>query len=222
MSGAVGTPEAEGRPVSPRRRPLLANPFFWGAVGGVVAVTALTPLLRRVPPPPPVIAQLPAFSLVDQQGKPFGSAELRGRVYVANFFFTSCTTICPKLSRAMRKLQRRYDELEAEVALVSISVDPQTDQPARLRRYARRFGADHRRWTFLTAPTIDPIRELAVEGFKSHLGDRDDGAAMEIAHSGSLMLVDRLGRLRGTYPSDEMGLEEVVHRSVHVLLEREP
>ena len=66
----------------------LRNPFVWAFVVGCAVVTLMRPLLRREPPPPPVLRQLPRFELVGSNGKPFGSDELRGHVYVVNFFFT--------------------------------------------------------------------------------------------------------------------------------------
>ena len=70
-------------------RTVLRSPYLWGFVIGIVTLTLIRPLLRHIPEPPPVLSELPEFSLVGVDGKPFGSAELRGQVYVVNFFFTS-------------------------------------------------------------------------------------------------------------------------------------
>jgi len=205
-------------PPSSRWRRLLRNPFFWGTVTGLVAIPAMRPLLRHVPEPPPVLMQLPAFTLTNQAGQRFGSAQLRGHVYLVNFFFTRCPSICPKLTKAMHSLQERYDRTHEPVRLVSISVDPDNDTPAVLAKYAAHWQADTDRWTFLTGSTKQ-VHDLIIGGFKTHLGKkhRTAAGAMEIAHTGNLALIDQHGRLRGFYPTDDNGLDEIFHRSLHVL-----
>ena len=79
--------------MSDEKRPAWRNPYVWGFVIGIATLTALRPFLRHVPEPPPVLSQLPPFSLRGIDGKPFGSEDLRGQVYIANFFFTSCRSM---------------------------------------------------------------------------------------------------------------------------------
>lgn len=205
------------------RYPWHRNPWLWAALIGVLALPALRPLLRRVPPPPPRLTALPAFKLTDERGRPFGSAELRGKVYVASFFFTRCPSVCPKLMQAVVRLQRQYERYGVDVRLVSISVDPSHDTPTVLRRYAAHHGADPQRWRFLTG-SEPSIRELVTRGFQTHLGrpTPQGGGLIDIAHSAGLALVDQEGWLRGVYGTNADGLEEVLHRSMHVLLERRP
>ena len=81
----------------------------------------------RLPPPLPVISRVPNFQLTDQYGQPHGSDQLRGRVWVANFVFTRCPTICPELTRQMGKVQHRARGLGDAFRLVSFSVDPEHD-----------------------------------------------------------------------------------------------
>jgi protein SCO1/2 len=188
---------------------------------GIVALTAIRPLLIRRPEPPPVGWTIPSFSLTDQGGRPFGSTELAGRVYVASFFFTSCPSVCPRLMQAMRRLQDRYAEHGlGAIRLVSISVDPERDTPERLREYADALGVDPTRWRLLTGDRAT-IRELLERGFKVSMGDPSSpaGGPYDIAHSTKLVLVDPRGGHRGFYDYDELGLDEVFHRSQHVLRE---
>lgn len=202
-------------------RKVLRSPYLWGLLIGCALVTLIRPLLRREPPPPPVLHQVPAFELVDADGQPFGSQELRGHVYVANFFFTRCPSICPPLMQGMARLQARYRDAGLDVIrLVSISADPTYDTPSRLRAAQASYGADPTRWRLLTG-TPDAIRALAVKGFQVAHGEAVDtgGGTFDIAHTGKLMLVDPQGGLRGYYDSDARGFDEVFWRSRHVLQE---
>ena len=145
----------------------LRSPFFWAFLAGIVTLTALRPLLRHVPEPPPVLATLPDWSLVDADGRPFGSRELHGQVYVVSFFFTQCRSICPAIMRGMARLAEGFDKNGVTgVRLVSISVDPEHDTPEVLKEYARGIGANPARWTLVTG---DParVRALVVDGFKT-------------------------------------------------------
>ncbi len=200
-------------------RTVYRNPYVWGFVIGIVTLTAIRPLLRHVPEPPPVLSKLPEFSLVGMDGKPYGSAELRGQVYVANFFFTSCRSICPAIMQGMGRLQAGFAERNVQgVRLVSISVDPEHDTPEVLREYAKGMGVDPARWTLLTGDP-EQVRSLVVDGFKTPVvSPPPQGAGpIDIAHTGKLVLVDGSGRIRGYYGSDEMGLDEVFNRAQHVL-----
>ncbi len=200
-------------------RPIHRNPYVWGFLIGIATLTLIRPLLRHVPEPPPVLSQLPDFVLVDMDGRPFGSAELREQVYVANFFFTSCRSICPAIMKGMSRLQGAFAQRGIEgIRLVSISVDPEHDTPEVLREYASGLGLDAARWTLLTG---DPegVRALAVDGFKTPMEPPPAGIAapIDIAHTGKLVLVDGRGRIRGYYDSDETSLDEVYNRAQHVL-----
>jgi len=205
----------------PKKRSLLHSPYFWATLAGLIFIPLLRPLLRHVPNPPPVIGQVPAFSLTDTRGEPFGSSELEGQVYVANFIFTRCASICPLLTRSMGQLQERYDATGVDgIRLVSITVDPEYDTPDRLREYAAAHGADPRRWEFLTGPEPQ-IRELVERGFKTAMGVPESANGLiDVAHSGKFVLVDGDGGIRGYYGTDEMGLDEIYHRSRHVLEQR--
>jgi protein SCO1/2 len=203
-------------------RTVLRNPYVWGFVIGVVTLTLIRPLLRHVPEPPPVLSQLPDYELVSGDGTPYGSEELRGQVYITNFFFTSCRSICPAMMKGMARLQDGFAQRNVDgIRLVSISVDPENDTPSVLATYATAIGVNPRRWTLLTG---DPgqVRRLVVDGFKTPLVTPPPGGPepIDIAHTGQLVLVDGKGRVRGYYASDEMGLDEVFNRAQHVLREQ--
>jgi protein SCO1/2 len=212
--------DESGRDGSTKRRGgVLRNPWVWAFFIGIVTLTLMRPLLRHEPPPPPVIGELPEFRLIDQEGRPFANGDLDGRVWVANFIFTRCASICPLLTASMRRLQRRYDEEGVEgIGLVSFTVDPEYDTPERLKEYAARHGVRPERWTFVTGEP-DAIRALVVEGFKTAMGERETPGEglIDIAHTGKFVIVDGTGGIRGYYDSDELGLDEIFHRSQHVL-----
>jgi protein SCO1/2 len=204
-----------------RARPWLLAP--WIAL--LLAVPMVLVLrLRRVPVP--VYNALPAWRLTDHMARPYGSAELRGHPYVANFIFTSCPFSCPRLTRHMRRVQdalARRGPAVASVRMVSFTVDPEVDTPERLARYAREHGVDAARWRFVTGPTPE-IQRLSVEGFKLAMGapppDRPQG--YNILHGEFIMLVDGQGRIRGYYRADEGGLRAIVRDAETVVFEHVP
>jgi len=200
-------------------REIFRSPYVWGFLIGIVTLTLIRPLLRHIPEPPPVIGRVPEFTLVDSGGQSFGSKELRGQVYIASFFFTSCRSICPAIMRGMTKLQDGFNERGIKgVRLVSITVDPEHDTPEVLRAYAKELGADPARWTFLTG---DPatIRTVVVDDFKTPLEEASGAPPepLDIAHTGKVVLVDASGGIRGYYATDDLGLDEVYNRAQHVL-----
>ncbi len=230
--GAIVIPEASASHESaaksaPRRTPV-SRLLIWVLFAGIVLV-ALSRFLFLDPPAPPgsplqnlELGQVPPFSLTDPEGLAFGSEELRGTPYVANFFFTSCPSICPLLMNAMSSLQERYGAQGiAGVRLVSFTVDPATDTPERLKEYASAQGVDARRWTLLTGER-EPIRKLLVEGFRVSMGEPVSVGMnlIDIAHSGKFVLVGPQGKIRGFYNYDEEGRDALFQHSLSVLEEK--
>ena len=101
--------------------------------------------------PPPVLGTLPAFELTDHRDQPFGSEQLRGHAWVANFVFTRCPTVCPVFTQRMAQLRDSFAEHDASVQLVSFSVDPDYDTPQVLAAYAKAQDAEAPNWTFSPA-----------------------------------------------------------------------
>ena len=156
--------------------------------------------------------QLPDFSLTDQRGAPFALSDLHDKVWVADFIFTNCATICPPMTIQMANLQ---DELTAEgLHFVSFSVDPERDTPEVLLRYANDYGADGSRWAFLTGQK-ETIYQLAHEGFNLAAGHRGS----EILHSTRFVLVDRNQQVRGYYDSRSPGSLHQLRKEIKKLLE---
>ena len=145
--------------------------------------------------PLPVLGKVETFTLTGMDQKPFGSRSLEGKVWVANFFFTTCSDICPIMSRNIAALTRSY-QLVKNVHFVSISVNPEQDTPEALTAYASKFPADKKRWHFLTGPR-EVIQDLSVSSFK--IGAIDE----PMFHSANLVLVDRYMQIRGYYNGTE-------------------
>jgi protein SCO1/2 len=154
--------------------------------------------------PLPSIAPVPALAMQDQDGKPFTEAELKGRVAIVSFMFTSCPDVCPILTNKLSGLRTQLLPQREQVRFVSISVDPEKDTPPVLKEFARKHGADYPDWRFLTGP-IAKLRDVVVQGFKQSL-DRGDGSPHGIMHGSHFVLVDRAGMIRGFYRSDQEGV----------------
>lgn len=155
----------------------------------------------------PRVAQVPAFELHDQDGAAVTRETLRGHVWVANFMFTSCPDVCPILTAKMAGVRTRLVADRVPVRVVSFTVDPQTDTPAVLKRYAQERSADFPDWRFLTGP-LDEVKRVIVEGFKQGLSAQpaQAGQPQAILHGSHFVLVDRDLYIRGYYASDGDGL----------------
>lgn len=141
----------------------------------------------------------PAFAFPDQHGQTVTLQSLRGKVWVANFIFTTCRTICPLLTAKMGQLQRRLEGVDAR--FVSFSVDPEHDTPEALRAYAAQWRPDEQRWSLLAtgAQTLPPL----VNGFRVVARKSDADAAVDpILHSSVFLLIDAQGQVRGAYDSE--------------------
>src|SRR5262245_11541971 len=142
---------------------------------------------------------LPDFSLTDQTEKTVTLADLKGKVWVADFIFTNCGGTCPMMTEKMLKLQQG---LPAQIQMVSITVDPDRDTPRALAAYAAEHGATRTRWLFLTGDK-QSLYDLCVKGFKLPLDESGGTTAEPIAHSTRFVLVDKQGEIRGYYTGTE-------------------
>jgi protein SCO1/2 len=206
--------ETLGAAVQARVARLVGSGWFWGIAIGLVFLLPIGRALgQHVPAQPALRMELPAFTLTDQRGQPFGSADLKGRVWVADFVFTSCPTVCPKLTKRMQELQHRSRNLGDAFHLVTFTVDPDNDTPERLATYAASYHADAHRWTFLTGKLGD-VETTVVKGFKLAMGKDEipEGSGLfSIFHGEKLVLVDDQGLIRGYYDADDAGLDQLLH-----------
>jgi protein SCO1/2 len=139
---------------------------------------------------------VPEFQLTNQDGNNFGSADLRGKIWIADFVYSTCPGPCPMISSRMSELQKPLEK--TDVHLVSFTVDPAKDTPEVLRTYAERLQAEPGRWDFLTGAQ-STIYNLSRNGFKLAVGE-EKGVPI---HSTRMILVDRHGAIRGYYDAAE-------------------
>ena len=173
--------------------------FRWSvfAVIALFACSGETPVSSKGAP---VLGSIPDFVLIDQDSNPFGTEQLRGSIWIADFIFTSCPDMCPMLSSAMASIEREIADEAAlkDVRFVSFSVDPETDTPEKLAEYAKRYARSGARWAFLTG-TRAQIWQLSTEGFHLAVERVDRAERGPIFHSNRFVLADREGRIRGYY-----------------------
>ncbi|MGZ3442101.1 MAG: SCO family protein, partial [Polyangia bacterium] len=170
----------------------------------VVSTAAIAMLRRKVELPR--YGQLPAFALTDGAGQPFGSAQLDGHVWIADFIFTTCPEVCPRMTEEMSRLQTWLVNrgLDGRVHLVSVSVDPDRDTPGKLRAYAQQFHARPQSWTFVTG-SQQAIEDAVVRGFKIAVSkEKDDSQdGFSIVHGTKFVLVDGKRQIRGYYDAND-------------------
>lgn len=169
----------------------------------------------------PVLGAVPAFRLTRESGVPFGSTELEGKVVIADFVFTSCGSVCPRLTRRMLDLQARVPRLGEGVMLASFSVDPENDTPAVLAAYARDAEADPGKWVFLTGE-LGAVQEVVKKGFKLGMGKLAAGASAEgheggVFHAERFVLLDRERRIRGYYRNEDDDVARLVRDATRLL-----
>ena len=160
---------------------------------------------------------VPEFVLVNQDGKNFGSAQLRGKIWIADFIYTTCPGPCPMISNRMSELQKPLEK--TDVHLVSFSVDPAKDTPQVLRGYAEKLQAEPGRWDFLTG-LQSTIYNLSRNGFKLAVSDGSEDNGIPV-HSTRMILVDRHGAIRGYYDAVEPdAVTKLVADTTHLLREQ--
>ena len=160
---------------------------------------------------------VPSFQLVNQNGQSFGSAQLAGKIWIADFIYTTCPGPCPMISSRMSEVQKPLEK--TDVHLVSFSVDPEKDTPQVLRGYADKLQADPARWDFLTGPK-SAIYKLSHDGFKLAVSDGSSEQGIPI-HSTRIVLVDRYGEIRGYYDATEAdAITKLVADTNHLLREQ--
>jgi protein SCO1/2 len=216
MSTDTASPSAP--PSSPSAS---SSRYLWGALLAAGCLVALgVGLLRPRAEPLKRLGTLPSFTFTRQDGQPFGTEQLAGRPWVANFIFTRCPTICPAFTQKMARVQKHTAELGERLQLVSFSVDPDYDTPERLAAYAEKYGARPERWSFLTGE-YTRLKDTLVNGFKVSMGREspDEQDVNGIFHGTHFVLVDGKGEIRGYYDSEHEDTVERLLRDTRRLME---
>jgi protein SCO1/2 len=153
-------------------------------------------------------ATVPPFSFINQEGDSVTQALVQNKIYVADFFFVSCPTICPIMKREMLRVYQAYKG-DSSLYLLSHTIDPQHDTVALLKQFATDLGVDGRQWQFLTGER-EKIYEMAEKGYyATALPDSTEPGGF--VHSGGFILVDRQGRVRGIYDgTDAQKVDELI------------
>lgn len=148
------------------------------------------------------------FQLVNQDSMVVGNQLLNGKIYVADFFFTSCRTICPIMKSQMMRVYEAVKD-DPEVLIVSHTIDPEYDTVGLLHDYADRLGVSSKKWHFLTG-NKDSIYYLAQTSY--FVTAMEDKAEQDgFIHSGAFLLIDKKGRIRGKYDGTK---EEEVNKLI--------
>jgi len=139
---------------------------------------------------------IPAFEFLNQDSVWISQKNLDNKIYVADFFFTSCPTICPKMKTQMIRLYERYQNNQ-EVALVSYTIDPEYDRPNVLKKYANRLHIQAPKWNLLTGDK----KAIYTLGEKSYMvaAQEDKDEVGGFVHSGAFTLIDKKKHVRGIY-----------------------
>ncbi len=159
----------------------------------------------------------PAFRYLSHTGDSIGLDDMRGKVFVVDFFFTECPAACPMMSTQMSRVQRAFAQ-EPQFGIISFSLDPAKDSLPALRAYAERFGAVEGSWYFLTGPRSS-IYPMGEEGFLANLVINEDGS---IDHSEKFILVDHRGGIRGYYQGTEAAeVDKLINDARYLLTHHE-
>ncbi len=158
------------------------------------------------------------IQFTNQLGKQVSLDDLKGKIIVLNFFFTSCPSICPGLARNMKRLQDSYKKNDTIVQFISISVDPETDTVPKLRAFADKYNANHDSWWFVTGNKKE-IYNFALQEIKASIAD--PGVDTAFIHTESFFLLDTNRVVRGFYNGfDTIKLRQLAKDIPTVMLER--
>lgn len=156
------------------------------------------------------------FTFTDHNNEDFGSSDLEGKVWLADFVFTNCTTVCLPMMANMKGVQEELQAQGLDVEIVSFSVDPTVDTPETLKSYAESYKADLTSWHMLTGYSQEEVAEFALENFKAIAQKPQDDD--QVIHGTSFYLIDHEGVIMKDYDGLNPPVEDIV-RDAEILLE---
>ena len=203
-------------PIGSEKRPQVL--LYLVGIVVVVAVGVATYLQLALPPAVTLqrFRAVPDFRLTDQNGRPVSLGDLRGKVWLADFIYTTCPGPCPMVTRRVHQLQDEAFK-NADVRFVSFTMDPVADTPPVLNAYARKFGTSPDKWIFLTG-SKDLIFHVVRDGFTLAVTDQPGAGEQPIVHSTKLALVDKSGTIRAYYDGTGPDQSETILRDMRALL----
>ncbi len=160
--------------------------------------------------------KVPYFTYLNQDSIKINSTMLKGKVWIADFFFTSCPTICPKMTSQMKRLAFLTKDLEKYIQFISFSINPSYDTPYRLKEYRKHYGINAKNWQFFTGDE-NATHDLGVNYFQV-FANKDIESAGGYAHSPAFVLVDKEGYVRGVYIGTDTKQVDLLHKDVRKLL----
>ncbi|WP_055446896.1 SCO family protein [Lacinutrix mariniflava] len=153
--------------------------------------------------------KVPAFNFINQDGKTITQDDYKGKVYIVEFFFTTCPTICPRMNRNLVEIQETY-KMDKDFGVASFSITPEFDTPEILKAYAEKYGITNPNWNLMTGDESE-IYKLANVGFNIFVGKvEDDEIGFE--HSGDFALIDKNGFIRSRL--DDFGNPKIFYKGV--------
>lgn len=155
-----------------------------------------------------VYQKIPAFSLLDQDSTVIDNEKMSNQIYVADFFFISCPSICPIMKKQMLRVYDKFKN-ENQLAFISHTIDPKRDTIPALKQYREKLGVDGNKWHFVYGDR-ETVYQLARNGYMN-IAEEDTKAPGGIMHSGYFILVDKEGHIRGAYNgTDEQEVDKLI------------
>jgi len=193
-----------------KAKKIIANPFFIAFLFGIafLHLTKAFAKFRAQSIPDPLV-YVADWQLTDHLGRKVGKKDFLGKLIIADFFFTSCPTICPILTQSMKDLYSRLSDRSEEIVFLSITVDPKNDTKEVLNEFLIKNGLVHKNWFGLTG-SPDEIKEVISQSMKVYVGDKDQHAEHTIPHLAHLALFDKKGDLRGLFRTTPLELSSML------------
>jgi protein SCO1/2 len=158
------------------------------------------------------------FTYLNQDSIQISGNSKKGKIWVADFFFTSCPSICPTMTTQLKRVVEATEDVKSQMQFLSFSINPKMDQPSVLKRYREKYGITAKNWEFLTGNEAQTHR-LGIENFQIFAGE-DAASAGGYAHAPAFTLVDKEGYIRGVYigtdPKDVDRLITDIHHLIEI------
>lgn len=165
-----------------------------------------------------VYPRVPEFKYINQDSAWISSADLKGKIWVTDFFFTNCPTICPPMTTNMKRLNIMTDDLKEHIQFLSFSIDPYRDNPSRMRAYIKEHGIKANNWYFFTGEE-EATHQLAKKFFNG--AEKDETIPGGFGHTPYFSLVDTKGYIRGIYDGTNSDAIDSLAKDIRTLLKTE-